>query len=164
MVNCQPAEQQVNPDTQPEPPILLGLTDRTAFQQDEALSWFQQNYDAYQINWEFLPRADSSFKTLTFTIVMGTWCPDSRREVPRFYKILDTLGIADDQIILINVDRSKRTPNGEETGLDIQNIPTFIIYWNGTEIGRIVESPEETLESDLEFILLGMPMEPPDGD
>jgi len=150
----------MTPDTQPEPPMLLGIGDRTAFQQNKAFGWFQKNYDAYGIHRKSLPKTNSSIKNLTFTIVMGTWCPDSRREVPRFYKILDALGVIDEQITLINVDRSKQTPNGDEIGLDIHYVPTFIVYRNGDEIGRIVESPWTTLEDDLELILKGTAPQP----
>ncbi len=159
-LTCQPSTKQMTPDTQREPPMLLGTGDRTAFQQDKAFGWFQKNYKAYKVDRESLLHLDSTINNLAFTIVMGTWCPDSRREVPRFYKILDVLGVTEDQITLINVDRSKHTPNGDEIGLDIHHVPTFIIYRDGGEIGRIVESPWRTLENDLGLILNGEPPTP----
>ena len=152
-LSCQPTLKPMKPE--PQPRILSGLGDRATFQQDKAFSWFKQNYKAYEVNRELLPRTGTLFDGLTFTIVMGTWCPDSRREVPCFYKILDALGITDDQVTLVNVDRSKQTPEGDEAGLDIQRVPTFIIYRNAREIGRIVESPQTTLEGDLVLILKG---------
>jgi hypothetical protein len=37
--------------------------------------------------------------------------------------------------------------------LNIERVPTFIIMNEGIEIGRIIETPEETLEADLLKIL-----------
>ena len=37
--------------------------------------------------------------------------------------------------------------------LDIELVPTFIFYRNGEELGRIVETPEDTLEKDLAEIV-----------
>ncbi|MCB9249007.1 MAG: hypothetical protein H6613_10930 [Ignavibacteriales bacterium] len=50
---------------------------------------------------------------------------------------------------LINVDRNKEGLENEVNGLDIELVPTIIVYDKGEEIGRIIESPMETLEEDL---------------
>ena len=84
---------------------------------------------------------------------MGTWCEDSQNQVPRFYKILQQLDFNLKKVQLITVDRSKKTPENLEAGLNITNVPTFIFYKNSTEIQRIVESPVETLENDMLKIL-----------
>ena len=51
---------------------------------------------------------------------MGTWCGDSKREVPRFYKILDEMGVKEQDIQLYNLDNRgdayKQSPGGEEKG------------------------------------------------
>jgi hypothetical protein len=53
-------------------------------------TWFLKGYDDYQFNSEAINRLlDVNKDSLNIKIVMGTWCPDSRREVPRFVRILD---------------------------------------------------------------------------
>jgi len=84
---------------------------------------------------------------------MGTWCSDSRREVPRFYKILDSLNFPSAKVKLIMVDRKKEAAEVNIASLNIELVPTMIIYNDGLEIGRIVETPKETLEKDLAAIL-----------
>ena len=91
---------------------------------------------------------------------MGTWCGDSKREVPRFYNILETAQFPLDRLTLVavsgNRDTYKQSPGGEEEGLSIHRVPTFIFYKNGQEINRIVESPVETLEADIAAIVKGI--------
>ena len=81
--------------------------------------------------------------------MFGTWCHDSKREVPRMLKILDSAGMKSEQISLIGVDINKTEPNGREQLYNLKNTPTFILLRNGTEVGRIVERPQISLESDL---------------
>jgi thiol-disulfide isomerase/thioredoxin len=94
-----------------------------------------------------------SLKTFKIKVFLGTWCGDSKREVPNFYKILDTAKFPESQLQVIAVNRTedayKQSPNHEEKGLNIHRVPTFIFYKNGKEVNRIVEHPKETLERDI---------------
>jgi len=76
---------------------------------------------------------------------MGTWCGDSKREVPRFIKVLEAANFPVDNLKIVAVDRRKeqykKSPTGEEWGLSIKRVPTFIFYKNGKESNRIIESP-----------------------
>lgn len=90
---------------------------------------------------------------LTITIVLGTWCPDSRREVPHFMKIVDLWGFPLEKIRMIGVDINKIAPLGEFSLLDIQRVPTFIFYEKNIEVGRIIEVPVTSLEQDMVKIL-----------
>ena len=50
-------------------------------------------------------------------------------------------------------DQYKKSPEGEETGKNIQRVPTLIIYHKRKELGRIIESPVVSIEKDLISIL-----------
>lgn len=95
---------------------------------------------------------------------MGTWCGDSRREVPRMYKLLDYLGVSPSQVQLINVNNNdsayKQSPGHEEKGLNIHRVPDLIIYDEKRELGRIVESPQISWEKDVLAILNRQAYEP----
>jgi thiol-disulfide isomerase/thioredoxin len=101
---------------------------------------------------------------VTMTLFYGTWCGDSRREVPRVVRLLDELGFPRERIELIAVDavegKQKRSPGGEEIGLEIYRVPTLIVRRGGKEVARIVEFPVLSLERDLLAILSGAPPEP----
>ena len=112
---------------------------------------FQSEYDRYQVN----DQLDlSGLLDMEVVILFGTWCHDSKREVPRILRILETVGVSSDQISLIGVDVKKREPNGREETFNLKNTPTFIFFYKGEEAGRIIESPLTSLEVDLRNIVV----------
>jgi thiol-disulfide isomerase/thioredoxin len=118
--------------------------------------WFSKGYEEYQPDQEILGELIETGKDdLTITIVLGTWCPDSRREVPRFIKIIDLWGFPREKIRLIGVDINKIAPLEDYGQLSIERVPTFIFYKNNIEMGRIIEVPVTSLEQDTKVILKG---------
>jgi len=89
-------------------------------------------------------------------IYMGTWCPDSVREVPKFLRIREDLksqfGV-ELPATFVALDRAKQQPASLIAGKDIQKIATFIYYRGDRELGRIVERPNSLLEDDLLAII-----------
>jgi cyclophilin family peptidyl-prolyl cis-trans isomerase/HEAT repeat protein len=78
-------------------------------------------------------------------VIMGTWCSDSLREVPKFLRIVDELksqGVAL-PATFVAVDRAKEKP------VKVEKVATFIYYRGDRELGRIVERPQALLEDDL---------------
>ncbi len=133
--------------------MLIGVCTREAFNDTNFAYWFKGNYDFYSPDTVTLKKIANKIKDYKIKIVMGTWCSDSRREVPRFYKILDYLKFPEKNVELITVNRKKKGLNNETDGLNIERVPTFIFYRNGKEVGRIIEAPIETLEFDIEKIV-----------
>ncbi len=116
--------------------------------------WYLKGFEDYQPDNGAVKKLTAiSTDNLTIRIVMGTWCPDSRREVPRFMRILDLWRFPADKITFIGVDNAKASPVGEYANLDIQRVPTFILYKNNIEAGRIIENPVTSLEQDIINIL-----------
>jgi hypothetical protein len=60
-----------------------------------------------------------------------------------------------EKVTLIGVDDAKQSPVGEYVKLDIVRVPTFIIYKNNIEAGRIIENPVTSLDQDMVNILTG---------
>ena len=138
---------------------LLGKINREGLTSNSFKSWFDKNYDNYIPNEELINTIKNSLNEYSIKLFLGTWCGDSKREVPRFYKVLDAANFPESQLEVIAVDRTpeayKKSPTGEEKGLNIHKVPTFIFYKNGKEINRIVESPQASLEQDIKAILDG---------
>jgi thiol-disulfide isomerase/thioredoxin len=120
-------------------------------------TWYLKGFDDYQVKTEALNKLlDINYDDLSIKIVMGIWCPDSRREVPRFMRVLDAWKFPAGKVTFIGVDDAKQSPVGEYVKLDIQRVPTFIVYKNNIEAGRIIENPLTSLEQDMVNILTGM--------
>lgn len=142
-------------DEKSEKPMLVGITGRQALQDTSFSWWFNSEYETYEVRTADLENVSGKIKDFDITIVMGTWCSDSRREIPRFYKILDSLNYPSDKVKLIMVDRNRKGLNGEADSLGIELVPTIIFYHDGRESGRITEAPKETLEKDTYNIIEG---------
>jgi hypothetical protein len=136
---------------------LLGYFNPGQLKSEPHSVWFYKGYDDYQVNQEAIKSlCEIGQEGLSIKIVMGTWCPDSRREVPRFMKVLDAWKFPADYLTFIGVDNGKLSPIGGYEALEIQRVPTFIIYRNNLEAGRIIENPSTSLEQDMVNILRGM--------
>jgi len=140
-------------DSKSRQAMLVGLCDREAFVDTNFAWWFNSGYKFYHPDTVVVAKIMEVNTDYSITIVMGTWCSDSRKEVPRFYKLLDELNFSEEKATLINVNRKKDGIDTDVTNLNIELVPTFIVYSNGKEIGRIIETPKKSLEKDfLEII------------
>ncbi len=137
----------------PEEAVLVGPTTREKV--EAAPEWVQAEVDAKpdagvaQALGTVEPGAE-------VTVFLGTWCGDSRREVPRFWKALDAEGGAVPfQIRYVGVDHDKKQPADLLKENDVRYLPTFIVRRGGHEVGRIVESSPHGVEQDLLALLSG---------
>jgi thiol-disulfide isomerase/thioredoxin len=134
--------------------MLLGEITKEGLTSNSFNTWFSKNYEAYQPDEAIVQKLRRKLKKYSITVFMGTWCGDSKREVPRLYKVLDAANFPEEKLRVIGVNNArsnyKQAPNGEEKGLNIHRVPTIIVYnKKGKEVGRIVEHPVESLEADL---------------
>lgn len=133
---------------------LLGYFKREQLYRTPHCEWYLSGYDDYKFNSDVVNRLSAiSTDGITIKIVMGTWCPDSRREVPRFIRILDQWKFPMENVTFIGVDNAKLSPVGEYDKLNIERVPTFIFYKKNIEAGRIIENPTTSLEQDMVNIL-----------
>lgn len=135
-------------------PMLKGICSFSDLTEGTFGDWFNSEYDSYEINPEDLDGVPRSIEGVELTIVLGTWCDDTHILIPRLYKVLDGLYFPHDRITLIAVDRQKKGIGSEADMLAIERIPTIIFYRHQSEIGRIVETVEDSVEVDLAAILL----------
>lgn len=116
-------------------------------------TWFNTNYKTYLVDINSLKNIKKrKLKKLKIIAFMGTWCHDSNREIPRLIRMAEELGIAD-QLELYGVDVDKESLFKKEDSYDIKKTPTIIFFYEGEEIGRILEEPEVSFEQYLEEIL-----------
>ena len=127
--SCSTTMNQAVYDKQSKTKMLVGMSNRGGLQQDPFVIWFNKEYGAYALNKEAVQ-------------VLIYW-------------ILDAADFDESRLTLINVDREKKSPDGEEKGLNIHHVPTLILYKNRSEIGRVIELPIQSLEEDMAAIING---------
>lgn len=150
--------QQKKPAVKDKDGNLVGIATKKDFQQEPyASEWFNDFYSYYETDKNTITQLKSYLKEVTIKGFMGTWCGDSKRGVPRFYKILEETGFDQNYFELVTVGRNKKTPDNLQEGFDLIRVPTFIFYKNGEEVGRYVERPRETMEKDILKIVSGQP-------
>lgn len=133
--------------------ILVGALTKESLAQDPYKTWYNPNYDRYNVNQPIIEKFKDTLAHYQILVFLGTWCGDSKREVPRFIKILDAAALPSKNLKIVALDQRKghykKSPDGEEWGLQILRVPTFIFYKNGKEQHRIIESPNRSLELDM---------------
>lgn len=135
---------------------LVGISNRFDFQDSAYKEWFDSGYQEYRTDQQVVNEISKHIHKLTIKAFMGTWCEDSQREMPKFYKILDQTQFDENYFQLICVDKTKKQENLEKD-LNIFRVPTIIFYKNSKEIGRFVEYPRKTIEKDILKIISEQP-------
>lgn len=112
-INAQTLNQKIDKDG--ENPYLLGKIDKSGLEGDNYISWFSTNFEDYEFDQATIEALKSELKDYQITLFMGTWCEDSKQEVPRFYKVLEACDFPIDQLTVVAVDRKssmyKKSPN-----------------------------------------------------
>tara|TARA_R110002072_G_scaffold1380_4_gene11587 strand:- start:9755 stop:10300 length:546 start_codon:yes stop_codon:yes gene_type:complete len=133
---------------------LIGYIEKSDFLQGKYKVWFEKNYTNYQPNEKVLKKLKKRFNNITIKAFVGSWCHDSKRELPSFYKVMELAGFdLKNNFQIIGITRGKKTPDNLQEGYTIEHTPTFIFYKDGKEIGRYVEHARETIEKDILKIL-----------
>ncbi|MGZ5244093.1 MAG: thioredoxin family protein [Bacteroidia bacterium] len=131
------------------------LLNRRKLEKEERFSWFREGYAAYSPNTEIVTKLDDESRHLGFTVFGGSWCKNCQDLLPKFYKTMDAAKIPGSRIKLYGMDRNIKTvvhKNPMETVQDcgVKEVPTFIIFYDTKEVGRIVEKlTSESLEADI---------------
>ena len=148
ITSCKQSKNNVVFDENANQMILYGYVTPEAFQAEPFARWYLAEYSNYTPQEDVVSAIANLKEGVSVLVVLGTWCGDSKREVPRFMKIIDGAGFADEHITIIGVNRFKVCPEANIHKGDIQLVPTFIISKNGKELGRIEEAPLVSLEED----------------
>ncbi len=104
---------------------------------------FQRRLEACQPDLELIRQIRERMPRMRVVIVSATWCGDCRRNVPCLAQIAAHL--PDWEFTVFPRDDEARA-----RALGVRAVPTFIVYSDDREIGRIIERPAfGSLEADL---------------
>mgnify|MGYP003668457966 CR=1 FL=1 len=137
-------------------PNLIGPINKSDLLNHKFKVSFEPNYKNYTPDEKVLKKIKKNLKGVTIISFVGSWCHDSKRVIPRFYKTMEAIDFdLEKNYKMIGITRGKKTPDNLQEGYDIKHTPTLIFYKKGKEIGRFVEHARETLEKDILKILQG---------
>jgi thiol-disulfide isomerase/thioredoxin len=116
--------------------------------------WFKKNYADYKPTPSVIEQLKAvSMKGFSIKMFFGTWCGDTKREMPRLLKVLDEIGFSKEKITFIALSSAdslkKQSNNHEERGYNIFRVGCYVIEKNGVEVNRIYELPTLSMERDL---------------
>ncbi|AZQ85579.1 thioredoxin family protein [Colwellia sp. Arc7-635] len=112
---------------------------------------FQDGYQKFQLSKAEINQIKRWPDDLHIDVYFGSWCHDSEREVPRFLKMMAENSTLSNRLIGLNYD--KLEPGGSAKKHEISYTPTFVVYQNNREIGRIIERPNVSLTADISAML-----------
>jgi thiol-disulfide isomerase/thioredoxin len=151
---AKPAAAPVSAAPRPPAPVpLLGHVTREQIRAYE--SWKPLFVEAYVPDAAAVTAIGANAEGITVLLIVATWCPDSKREVPRFFAIMDGAGIRESQVTMVGVDRTKKDAEGLTEKWGVTRVPTFVFLRNGQEVGRVVERTPAgaTLEGEIARVL-----------
>lgn len=152
-LSAQKLNKQIDDKSRNKKVLINNCTREGLISFPEFKERYDVEYSGYNVDSVTLDSIKPIVKETKITIVLGTWCGDSKFQVPHFFKVIDQLGIDQNDIKIISVDGNKKADDGLLDGLKIERVPTIIFYQKNKEIGRITETPIETLEKDMLHIL-----------
>ncbi len=145
----------VHDGDEPPPPVPV-LTGPLEPDEVLAVPGWQEVYDEYRPDPEAIAALAGAVErgaVLRIEVVLGTWCSDSRREVPRLLRVLDEAGVTD--LVTLRLEGVDRTKVVEDPAWDPAVLPGFaaervpeivVLGPDEAELERIVETAEEPLE------------------
>jgi len=138
----------------PAPAPLLGHVTRE--QVRNYASWQSLFAQPYAPDPGAIATITANTNDVTVLLIMATWCPDSKRELPRFFAIMDGVGMNEAILTMVGVDRTKKDPEGLTEKWGITRVPTFVFLRDGLEVGRVVEKlpAGTTLEGEIARLLV----------
>lgn len=128
---------------------FVGIKTKSFFKHEPHVKWFDESYDSYHLDQKIIKKIQKHLNGITIKVFMSVWCHDSHREIPRLYKILEAINFNENNLKVIALNRTKKTPDNLQEGYEIRRTPTIIFYRNGNEISRFVEQPRKSLEKDI---------------
>jgi len=103
--------------------------------------WAEQDKQA-ELNPAEVEQLSKVARKIEVVCYLGTWCSDSRGAVPQFTRSLELAENPNISYRIIGLNRDKDDPPAHlALQNDIQRVPTFVIYENEAEIGRLIEYP-----------------------
>ena len=126
-------------ENHPEQHILRGIINKYVVQNDSTYRWYNSSAASYKPDTATLSAFERAKTKVQFVVFGGTWCEDTQFILPKFFKLQEMSGVADNAISFFGVNRAKKSLASITEAFNIKNVPTIIVMKDGKEAGRVVE-------------------------
>lgn len=136
--------------------VLKGPLTYTSLTRESSFDWLQSGQQAYRPNARKIKILKDRLTPEKYQLVvfMGTWCADTHELLPQFFKVLQQTTYPAEKVVMYGVERDKTTRSADVRKYNVVSLPTFIVLDQaGNEKGRITESVNKSIESDLVHII-----------
>lgn len=130
--------------------LIGSVTSDQILESNRIFKVYVERYEPDPIAIEYMQALHDNYTILVF---FGSWCRESTKYLPGLVKTIRLIN--NDQIGMkyIGVDEQKKFPAEFLKLFDIKYIPTVVVLKDGKELGRIVERPQLSIETELVQIL-----------
>ena len=158
MLPTNGSDFEVSEDPQNGRLVYKGIFTYEDMVKEPTFSWLAKGIDEYHPDKDALLSLKKHLTYYKILVFLGTWCGDSHDMIPKLYKTLDGLNITYDNLMLVGMDRKKKTKTHTAKKLakkyDISHLPTIVLIdENGNAAGRINETVSRSVEHDLSEII-----------
>lgn len=144
----------VSKDEQTGKTMFVGRCTFDDLNDEASFDWITMGSGSYKPDEAVTEQLKKILPSCELIIFMGTWCEDTQNLLPKLYKtMMYSRSYTNYKMYALN--RDKKSKDNEQDAYKVSLVPTIIVMKNGTELGRIVESPRKTIESDLLEIATG---------
>ncbi len=150
---AQTSDYDISKDDETGAVVFKGQISFSDLQKEPTFDWMKKGAASYKPSKEDIKYLKQYMPAYDLVILMGTWCDDSQHLIPDLYKVLTAAGYPANKVNMFGVDRAKETKNIEHKLYRLEKVPTIIVFKNHSEISRIVEHVNKSIESDLVEII-----------
>lgn len=119
---------------------------------EPSFGWYRNGLSSYTPDKEAITYLKYYLPKYQLIVFLGTWCEDSHNVIPKMAKVLQEAN-AMDGLTMYGVDRDKWSGDGESKKYGVTKVPTIIVMQGDREVGRIKEYPNESVETDLSWMI-----------
>mgnify|MGYP003575279763 CR=1 FL=1 len=118
---------------------IKGFVSKQKLTTDPAYGWFHRQTEDYTPEADVVAAFKAAKDSIRILAFSGLWCDDTKYIIPRFFAITDAAGMDSSRIVMLGVDRDKKTIELMSETFNVTLVPTIIVLKNGKEVGRVVE-------------------------
>ncbi|HYU36204.1 MAG TPA: thioredoxin family protein [Thermoanaerobaculia bacterium] len=136
----------------PNPP-LLGL--KKAAELKRHTPEYVQGAKAYTPNPVSVAKLKNQATPVRVVVFFGSWCPHCKQMLPHLLRVEDEIKGSKIQFDYRGLARGNFSADPEAQRLQINEVPTAVVYMNGREIGRLTKNDWTAPEVALSVLLGG---------